>query len=151
MAESTRRKLICTGSRVISTKKLPNGGEQTLYEVFATDEDGTVIEEPLRAFTELEEGIAIEYDVSSYHHERFGTSYTLTPPPRQSAKRLRRLEAWAISQGFDPEKDYEVSDSGNNETLAQKAKKAGEEDTATPAPQNDELDDKFGKEDDIPF
>src|SRR3954447_6192510 len=89
---ATKRKLIITGQKPITKIKLNNGGETTLYEVFATDENGGFLEESLRALTQLDVGQVLEYEIEPYNHPRYGMSYTLVPPKRETARRMRELE-----------------------------------------------------------
>lgn len=143
-----KRILIVTGQKPITTVGTKSGGQSTLYEVYATDERGEIVEEPLRAFTELEEGVPVEYDIERYVHEKYGTSYTLIPPRRNSAKRLReveeqleRLVTWAEAQGFNPAIDYE--------TRGEPAPREPEPEPVTepvPAPERADLDEKFGED-----
>lgn len=130
--------LIVTGQKPIATVSTNSGGQSTLYEVYATTAEGELVEEPLRAFTELEEGVPIEYSVERYNHPKYGTSYTLTPPPRNTARRVRQLEEefeilrfWAEQQGFD----------------AKGSKREMEESKAVSieAPDRPDLDEKFGE------
>lgn len=134
-----KRKLIVTGQKPIAPIGTKSGGQSTLYEVYATDSRGELVEAPLRAFTELEEGVLIEYTIERYTSPKYGTSFTLTPPPRNTAKRVRQLEDeievlqfWAEEQGFD----------------AKKSKRTMEEKRAIPAEARDcpDLDEKFGEE-----
>ena len=157
---ATKRKLIVTGQKPITNIKLKNGGTTTLFEVFATDEHGGFIEESLRSFTELDVGQTLEYEIQPYNHPRYGMSYTLIPPKRETAKRLREMEeameallAWAENQGFKPEPPlaFRREDAPRPE-LSEAAGAAGEaglegkHPEPTPAPENPELDEKFGKE-----
>ncbi len=110
MGESFKRVMVVTGQNPIAQIPQKSGGTSTLFEVYATDVDGETIEEPLRTFAELEEGVPIEYDVTRYNHPQYGTSYTLSPPKSDSLKRLRELEEeverlsrWARSKGYTPE------------------------------------------------
>lgn len=161
MAATGKRVLIVTGQKPIAQIGQRSGGTSTLYEVYATDEHGTNIEEPLRTFAELEEGVAIEYDISRYNHPQYGTTYTLTPPKRNSFKRLRELEEtvellvrWAEGKGFSREEVAKwVKDEREREEKRQQGEQAKAERAAeiageepTPAPQNDELDRRFGVE-----
>ena len=137
-----KRTLIVTGQKPMATVGTKSGGQSTLYEVYATTPEGELVEEPLRAFTELEEGVPIEYSVERYNHPKYGTSYTLTPPPRNTARRVRQLEEelealrfWAGQQGFDAEKSKrEIKES---------------EAVSTEAPDRPDLDERFGK--DVPW
>jgi hypothetical protein len=155
MSSSTKRTLIVTGQKPITQVKTQSGGDSTLYEVYATDTEGNPIEEPLRAFTELEEGVPVEYDVSRYDHPRYGTSFTLTPPKSQTRKRLRELEeqmemvvSWAKSQGFKPEEHKKPTDVTKShvdfKALEAAARGEGEPMESVPAPENKELDERFG-------
>lgn len=110
MSDKSTRTLVVTGYKPIANIKNKSGGQSTLYEVYATDANGNVIEESLRSFTELEEGVTIDYTIERYTHERYGTSYTLTPPRRNTPKRLRELEEemerlvmWAKGKGYSRE------------------------------------------------
>jgi hypothetical protein len=156
-----KRKLIVTGQKPITNLKLKNGGTSTLFEVFATDEHGGYIEESLRAFTELDLGQCLEYEIEPYNHPRYGTSYTLTPPKRETARRIRELEeqvsallGWAESQGFksQPALNFRVEGAAapdlTDEALAAEhaARDPGPEAEPTPAPENPEADEKWGKE-----
>jgi len=108
MAKRSKRILRVTGMKPITNIKLANGGTTTLYEVFATTEDGGYVEEALRAFTELDVGQLLEYEIEPYNHKRWGMSYTLYPPKKETARRLRELEekmkaliGWAENQGLN--------------------------------------------------
>lgn len=136
MSDSVKRTLIVTGQKPITQVQTGAGGKSTLYEVFATDPDGNPIEEQLRTFAELEEGVPVEYEVQRYNHEQYGTSFTLFPPKRETHKRvsvlerdfqalkdeLKTLKMWAESQGFDPNKMASV-----------------------PAPEDPEADERWGE------
>jgi hypothetical protein len=102
-----KRKLIVTGQKPITKMKLRNGGEATIYEVFAKTEGGEYVEEALRAFDELDVGQLMEYTIEPYNHPMHGMSYTLQPPKKEFARRLREIEEehealmrWAEHQGF---------------------------------------------------
>lgn len=60
------------------------GSDYVIYEVQAVGEDGQEIDQTLRTFHNLgEKGLInklVEYDVEQYDHEKYGTSYTITPP-----------------------------------------------------------------------
>lgn len=159
---ATTRKLIITGQKPITKIKMKNGGETTLFEVFATDENGGFIEESLRAFTELEIGQVLEYEIQPYNHPRYGMSYTLIPPKRETARRMRDLEEameqvlqWAEAQGFkaDPPLTFRREEK-ETPSLQQASGVAGEAGVAgrevpiesIPPPENPELDEKYGKE-----
>lgn len=103
-----KRRLIVTGQKPITKMKLRNGGEATIYEVFAKTEGGEYVEEALRAFDELDEGQLIDYTIEPYNHPVHGMSYTLQPPKKEFARRVRELEEefaamrrWAEHQGFN--------------------------------------------------
>jgi len=154
MADSGKRVLIVTGQKPIAQVGQKSGGSSTLYEVYATDENGETIEEPLRTFAELEEGVAIEYDITRYNHPQYGTSYTLTPPKRNSFKRLRELEeqmedllAWALTQGYKPmpSLNFKLPDE-EGEKPEPAAPPPASPTESIPAPENAELDERFGKE-----
>jgi hypothetical protein len=107
MSGHRKRKLIVTGQKPITKMKLRNGGEATIYEVFAKTEGGDYVEEALRAFDELDVGQLIEYTIEPYNHPQHGMSYTLQPPKKEFHRRLREIEEehealmrWAESQGF---------------------------------------------------
>ena len=81
------RKLIVTGQEQLAT--LGNGS--TLYEVYATDEHGQAVEQPLRAFMELDQGEVRDYEVRPYDHEDYGRTFTLIPKQRESrSKKLAK-------------------------------------------------------------
>lgn len=156
-----KRVLIVTGQKPIAQVKQKSGGSSTLYEVYATNEEGVVIEEPLRTFAELEEGVPIEYEISRYNHPQYGTSYTLTPPKRESFRRLRELEEqvelltrWAEGKGFNAVevatwvKDEKERERKKQEGEAKRQQRASEVAAMepVPAPENAELDEKFGVE-----
>lgn len=108
MPDYRKRKLIVTGQKPITKMKLRNGGEATIYEVFAKTESGEYVEEALRAFDELDEGQLIEYTIEPYNHPVHGMSYTLQPPKKEFARRMREIEEqmdallrWAGEQGFN--------------------------------------------------
>lgn len=103
-----KRKLVVTGQKPITKMKLRNGGEATIYEVFAKTEAGEYVEEALRAFDELDVGQLLEYTIEPYNHPLHGMSYTLTPPKKEYARRMREAEEqlgallrWAETQGFN--------------------------------------------------
>lgn len=111
MSGHRKRKLIVTGQKPITNMKLRNGGMATIYEVFAKTEAGDYVEEALRAFGELDVGQLLEYTIEPYNHPVHGMSYTLTPPKKEFARRLREMEEemsalmrWAEQQGFAVEK-----------------------------------------------
>lgn len=103
-----KRELVVTGQKPITKMKLRNGGEATIYEVFAKTEGGEYVEEALRAFDELDVGQLIEYEVEPYNHPQHGMSYTLQPPKKEFHRRVREMEEqmaavlrWAEHQGFN--------------------------------------------------
>lgn len=161
MSGTAKRVLIVTGQKPMAKVKTGSGGDSTLYEVYATDENGETIEEPLRTFAELEEGVPIEYDITRYNHPQYGTSYTLTPPKRNSFKRLRALEEqmelivrWAENKGFDAvEVGKWVKDEKEREEKKLRAEEAKQQRAAeveamepVPPPERPDLDEKFGVE-----
>lgn len=87
-----KRRLTVTGQSVISTWDNGKGGETTLYEITAVDENGAQVTEKLRSFAELEEGVLIEYEIEPYNHEKHGLSYTLHRPKQNTTKRVIALE-----------------------------------------------------------
>lgn len=159
---AAKRKLIVTGQKPITNIKLKNGGTTTLFEVFATDEHGGFIEESLRSFTELDVGQCLEYEIQSYNHPRYGMSYTLIPPKRETARRLREAEeaieallAWAENQGFKPEPALSFRrEEKPRPELKEASAAAGEAGVEgkqqhvepTPAPENKALDEKYGED-----
>lgn len=84
--------LTATKQRVIATFPNRQGREQTLYEIEAVNENGEPIVEPLRSFTELPLGKAVEYDVERYEHQRHGVSWTLKKPRENLGRRVAELE-----------------------------------------------------------
>lgn len=161
MSATGKRVLIVTGQKPMAQIPQNSGGTSTLYEVYATDEHGNTIEEPLRTFAELEEGVAIEYDITRYNHPQYGTSYTLTPPKRNSFKRLRELEEtmeliirWAEGKGFSrPEVETWVRDEKERAEKKERAEQSRAERAAeveqmepVPAPERPDLDERFGTE-----
>lgn len=91
--EAFKRRLTVTSQREISTWDNGKGGQTTLYEVTAVDEHGSAIEVPLRAFSELEEGVLIEYRVEPYEHPKsHEKSYTLKRPKHNTTARVVALE-----------------------------------------------------------
>lgn len=103
-----KRKLVVTGQKPITKMKLRNGGEATIYEVFAKTDEGEYVEEALRSFDELDVGQLMEYDIEPYNHPQHGMSYTLQPPKKEFARRVREMEEqmaallrWAEHQGFN--------------------------------------------------
>lgn len=165
MAVTGKRKLIVTGQKPITKIKMKNGGETTLFEVFATDEHGGFIEEPLRAFTELEIGQCLEYEIQPYNHRRYGISYTLIPPKRETARRLRELEEaveWILqqleAQGKKPEpplafrrQDAPTPTLDEAAGAAGEAGKEGKPPEPTEPPDRPDLDEKYGGDDDVPW
>lgn len=171
---SDKRTLIVTGTKPIANIKNKSGGQSTLYEVYATDANSVVIEEPLRSFSELEENIPLEYGVERYTHPEYGTSYTLTPPKRNTPKRLRELEdemerlvMWAKSKGFSREEFAAIQRDKRAEEKKEQARIQDEahgeksdepeyeepppppedlQPEPTPAPDRPDLDEKFGEE-----
>lgn len=146
MAKKGKRKLKVTGMKPITNIKLRNGGTTTLYEVFAVTPEGGYVEEALRSFQELDVGQVLEYEIEPYNHPIHGMSYTLTPPKKETARRMRELEEqvaaisrWAVSQGFEfgkwntPEGPPPSPDEGAD---AEAHKKAVE----------DHADEKFGED-----
>jgi hypothetical protein len=161
MSNTVKRVLVVTGQKPIAQVPQNSGGSSTLYEVYATDEHGVTIEEPLRTFAELEEGVPLEYEVTRYNHPRYGTSYTLTPPKRESHRRLRELEErvellvrWAESMGFKaPEVEKWLRDERESEERQLRARakqherrEEVEEMEPTPAPERPDLDERFGEQ-----
>lgn len=145
---AAKRKLIVTGQKPITTVKTNAGGTSTLYEVYATDEHGEIVEEPLRSFAELEEDICLEYGIERYDHPQYGTSYTLTPPRRNTAKRLREAEEllaqvvhWAERQGFDVREEKKLMASEARQAEADRV----EQTAPVEAPESPEMDEKFGE------
>lgn len=88
MAGSAKRKLRVTQQEVLSNLK----SGATLYKVFAVDEDGSPVEQELRSFQELPEGELVEYEISRYDSQDYGTSWTLKRAPQQTGKRVAELE-----------------------------------------------------------
>jgi hypothetical protein len=76
---------------VTSTNVLKSTDDWTLYEVFATGEDGQPIELSLRAFEDLPAGEPAEFEIEKRTHEKFGDSYTLTPVGKSSGSSGARL------------------------------------------------------------
>jgi hypothetical protein len=161
MSGPVKRVLIVTGQKPIAQVPQKSGGNSTLYEVYATDENGETIEEPLRTFAELEEGVPIEYEISRYNHPQYGTSYTLTPPKRESFRRLRELEEtvellvrWAEGKGFNRVevatwvKDEKERERKKEEAAEKKEQRAAEVAAMepVPAPERPDLDERFGAE-----
>lgn len=72
-----------TACESLATFAGSGGEDQTIYEVRATDEAGQEVDEKLRAFRQLEVGVAVEYEISPYEHPRYGMSYTLKPPRKK--------------------------------------------------------------------
>lgn len=145
MPKRSKRTLRVTGHKPITNIKLPNGGTTTLYEVFATTADGGYVEEALRSFTELDEGQLIEYEIEPYNHKRWGMSYTLYPPKKETARRLRELEekvdaviGWAENQGFNLQRALRP-DPGMTPSPAEAAEAEGRK-RAT----EEKADEKFG-------
>lgn len=161
MSDLAKRVLIVTGQKPMTQVRSSSGGSSTLYEVYATDEHGNTIEEPLRTFAELEEGVAIEYEIKRYDHPQYGTSYTLFPPKRNTAKRLRELEEeverivrWAEAKGYSrAEWEKIVNNEKEREEKAQRAaqdkaaaRQAASEMEPVPAQERPDLDERFGKD-----
>lgn len=131
----------------ITNIKLPNGGNTTLFEVFATTEDGSYVEEALRSFTELDVGQLLEYEIEPYNHKRWGMSYTLYPPKKETARRLRELEeqvkaliGWAENQGFNLQRALKP------EPAVIPSAAAGAEAEAQKKESEERADEKFGTE-----
>lgn len=83
-----RRKLrVSSYERIGKTKD-----DNDIYKVFAVNEDGSPVEEELRAFQELPVGETIEYALKKYDHPKYGTSYTLYPPKEKLGTRVTKLE-----------------------------------------------------------
>lgn len=146
-----KRTLIVTGQKPITNIKLNNGGTTTLYEIFATTPDGGYVEEALRSFTELDVGQVVEYEIEVYNHPRYGTSYTLTPPKKETARRLRELEeqmqelfGWAENQGFKPQRALGVIPEDAPPPPEAEPEPEPAEPTPTEAPDRPDLDERFG-------
>lgn len=146
-AKKGKRKLIVTGQKPITNIKLNNGGTTTLYEVFATTPEGGYVEEPLRAFQELDVGQCLDYEIEVYNHPRYGTSYTLTPPKKETARRLREMEErlaavihWAEGQGFNLQRELKP-----DPPFKPKAGDGAEAEAAK-RDQEQRLDERFGTE-----
>lgn len=153
MAPPGKRILIVTGQKPIAQVKTSSGGDSTLYEVYATDEHGETIEEPLRTFAELEEGVPIEYEINVYNHHQYGTTYTLVPPKRNSFKRLRvveeemkRLIAWATEKGYEPSDDWFKMHGDKEPAEEQQEPTVEPAMEPVPAPERPDLDERFGKD-----
>lgn len=140
MPDYRKRKLIVTGQKPITKMKLRNGGEATIYEVFAKTEAGEYVEEALRAFDELDEGQLIEYTIEPYNHPVHGMSYTLQPPKKEFARRMREMEEqmdallrWAGEQGFNLQR-YRRAEAAppraEDIAAAEARKRAADEETA---------------------
>lgn len=63
-----------------------------IFKVRAVNEDGSPVEEELRAFQELPVGEVVEYGLKKYVHERWGDSWTLYPPKEKLGTRVTKLE-----------------------------------------------------------
>jgi hypothetical protein len=87
-----KRRLTVTDQSVMATWDNGKGGETTLYEITAVDENGAPVTEKLRSFAELEEGVLIEYEIERYNHPTHGLSYTLHRPKQNTARRVAALE-----------------------------------------------------------
>lgn len=83
-----RRKLRVTNYEKIGTTK--KGAP--IYKVFAVKEDGSPVEDELRAFQELPVGEIIEYALKLYDHPEYGKSFTLYPPQDKLGTRVTKLE-----------------------------------------------------------
>jgi hypothetical protein len=80
MSDTTTRRL-----QVVSCDVKYQGsndkGPYTIYEVAVLDADGIPVEQEFRSFDELPiDGEAHEFEVTPYHHPKYGTSYTLKLP-----------------------------------------------------------------------
>jgi len=83
-----RRKLRVTNYEQIGkTQK-----DAPIYKVFAVKEDGSPVEDELRAFQELPVGEVIEYALKRYDHPQYGVSFTLYPPKEKLGTRVTKLE-----------------------------------------------------------
>lgn len=152
MSARRKRKLVVTGQKPITNMKLRNGGTATLFEVFAKNEKGEYVEEALRAFTELDVGQLIEYEIEPYNHKLHGMSYTLTPPKKETARRLRELEeqmaamiGWAKNQGFNLQRAL-----GNPEAIMPSAAEAAAAEARKKQADAD-ASERFGADDDVPW
>lgn len=68
----------------LSSFKNRNNVDTTIYAVKATREDGGMVEEELRAFEELQTGVAQDFRIERYEHEQYGVSYTLYPVKKEN-------------------------------------------------------------------
>lgn len=86
------RKLIVTGQTLLATLK----SGSSLYECFATDEHGKVVDQPFRSFVEIEPGKVADYEVRPYDDKERGIrTFTLIPKERESrtAKLVKQVQA----------------------------------------------------------
>jgi hypothetical protein len=75
MAQATTKQIVVTGCRSVYQGTNANG-DYEIFEVDATNPDGTPIAVPLRSFSEIPAGPG-EFDVTPYTNSKGETSYTL--------------------------------------------------------------------------
>lgn len=103
MSERQPRSLIVTAcSKVFTGTSKTNNKEFSIYEVMATQADGTPLDLPFRAFEDLTPNIgkAAEYDVTPYDRDGHDRTYTLkakdrpklTPRVEELERRVQALE-----------------------------------------------------------
>lgn len=138
MAASGKRKLTITGQKELARWTPEGKDEETvIYEVAAVNEQGEVLDLPLRTFhPDLEQGTLTEFNVEVYDHEKYGRTYTLKLPGKGRASKKdisdmrQQLTSLANRVGSLEEEVAELRRKVNRE---------------------EKLDEKFGGEDDIPF
>lgn len=92
--ENHKRLMRVTSQSTLSSWINKKGGETTLYEVEAVDENGEIIDLPLRTFAaELPTDEVLEYELRRYEHPEHGVSWTVKRPNGGLGKRVSELEA----------------------------------------------------------
>lgn len=119
--EKVLRKLKITSRKEITSGTSEKDGKSftwTLYEVEATDEAGSKVEQKLKTFADLPMNELVELEVERQEHETHGVSYMLKKP-RQNVSReefnelVSRVEKLESPPEKAPEKPQ---DDGTQET-----------------------------------
>lgn len=82
---SDTRTLVVASVNEVASGTSANGNDWTLYEVHATDEAGNPVDVALRSFSSLSDHIGkpVVYDIKRNDNEKYGTTFTLTPPKKK--------------------------------------------------------------------
>lgn len=76
------RKINVINANPVRSGPNANGGTWTLYEIDATDPEGSPIDLKLKSFDQLDGEVEVE--VEKQEHEKYGTSYMLRPAGSRS-------------------------------------------------------------------